>query len=234
VKIAAVADVHCTVNSRGHIRELLRDVEEADVLVLAGDLTDVGKIEEMEVLMDELSHFSLPIIAVPGNHDHEADQTDLLVAMMEWSGIHVLDGASFNIDGIEFIGTKGFCGGFGHLLVQPFGEPALKAFINATIEEVLRFERLLRNVKADHKVAVMHYAPIKETLSGEEPELFPFLGTSLFADVLDAHKVDVVFHGHAHNGSPTGFTKHKIPVYNVSRFVLARSGRTPPYFVFTL
>jgi hypothetical protein len=234
VKIAAIADIHCTVNSRGRIRELLRDVEQADVLALAGDLTDVGKVEEMEVLLDELSAFKLPIVAVPGNHDHEAEQTDLLVTMMEWHGLHVLDGASCNIDGVEFVGTKGFCGGFGKLRVQPFGEPALKNFINASIEEVMLLERLLKQIKAERKVVVMHYAPIRETLLGEEPELYPFLGTSIFADVLDAHGVDVVFHGHAHNGSPQGHTKRNIPVFNVSQFVRARAGATPPYLVFEL
>jgi hypothetical protein len=234
MKIAAIGDIHCTVNSHGQIREMLRDVEQADVLVLAGDLTDVGKAEEMEVLLEELEPFSMPIVAIPGNHDHEADQTDLLITMMKWRGIRVLDGSSCNIEGVEFIGTKGFCGGFGHLRVQPFGEPGLKTFINASIEEVMRMENVLKEVKADHKVVIMHYSPIRETLLGEEPELYPFLGTSLFADVLDAHGVDVIFHGHAHNGSPHGNTRHKIPVYNVSRFVLARTGQMPPYFVFTL
>jgi Icc-related predicted phosphoesterase len=234
VKIAAIGDIHCTVNSRGQVREMLRDVDQADVLVLAGDLTDVGKVEEMEVLMEEMADIPIPIVAVPGNHDHEADQLELLVTMLEWSGIRVLDGASCNIDGVEFIGTKGFCGGFGHVRVQPFGEPALKNFINATIEEVMILEKVLKSSHAEHKVAIMHYAPIKETLLGEEPELFPFLGASLFADVLDAHKADVVFHGHAHNGSPHGYTKHNIPVYNVSRFVRARAGMIPPYLVYTI
>ncbi len=233
MKIAAIGDVHCTVNSRGQIKELLRDVEQADVLILAGDLTDVGKVEEMEVLLEELRHLSLPVIAVPGNHDYEGEQIHLLIAMLEWSGIFVLDGTSCNIEGVEFVGTKGFCGGFGSLRVQPFGEPVLKTFINASIDEVLRLEKILKEVKAPHKIAIMHYAPIKETLEGEHPELFPFLGSSMFADVLDAHGVNVIFHGHAHNGFPHGFTKRHIPVFNVSRFVRTRLGQSP-YFLYTL
>jgi hypothetical protein len=233
MKIAAVADVHCTVNSGGSIRRLLRDAERADVLVLAGDLTDIGKKEEMEVLIEELKGFPLPIVAVPGNHDHESDQIQLLVQMMRQSGICVLNGDSCNIAGVDFVGTKGFCGGFGKLRVQPFGEPALKAFIRAGIDEVLSLEAVLKNLHAPRKVAVLHFAPIKETLLGEEPELFPFLGSSMFGDVLDTYRVDVIFHGHAHHGSPCGQTRTHIPVFNVSRFVQSRFGTTP-YFLFDL
>jgi hypothetical protein len=212
---------------------MLRDAEQADVLVLAGDLTDAGRAEEMEVLLEELSHFALPKIAVPGNHDHESDQMDLLVSMMQASGICVLDGTSCDIENVDFVGIKGFCGGFNELRVKPFGEPALKAFIMAGINEMLRLEEVLKSLSKPHKVAILHYAPIKETLLGEEPELYPFLGASIFADVLDIYGVDIIIHGHAHNGSPIGYTKSKIPVHNVSRFVRTRSGDTP-YFLFDI
>ncbi|MCL6582673.1 MAG: metallophosphoesterase [bacterium] len=225
MRIAAIGDLHCKSDSAGMIRQLLKGVDrEADILLLAGDITNLGLVEEMEVLLDELSFFSLPKVAVIGNHDHESNQIELLIKMMTESGILVLDGTSCLIDKVGIVGTKGFCGGFGKLHVQPFGEQALKNFIKTSINEASRIDKALAELNCPFRVAAMHYAPIKETLLGEEIELYPFLGSSLFADVFDRHKVDVVVHAHAHHGSPYALTPGGIPVHNVSRFVQSRFG----------
>jgi len=229
VRIAAIGDLHCQTDSRGKIRELLRGVdEEADVLLLAGDLTNVGLLEEMDVLLDELGHFDIPVVAVPGNHDHENDNIEVLLNMMRSRSIHVLDGTTFKIGNVGFVGTKGFCGG-----IQRFGERAIKAFIQATIDEVVRLENAAMSLSCPRKVGVLHYSPISGTLEGEETELFPFLGSSLFADALDRQRTNVIVHGHAHKGSPEGKTQNNTPVYNVSQFVQTRFGRRP-FFCFDL
>lgn len=223
MRIAAIGDIHCTADYPGLIKELLGDIEtKADVLVMAGDLTNTGLIEEMQVFVDGLADFSLPKVAVMGNHDHESDQVELLMKMMTTSGIIVLDSSVCEIDGVGFVGTKGFCGGFDDRRVRPFGESALKAFIQTTVEEVVRLENALERLGASRKVAILHFAPVRETLQGESPELYPFLGSSLFADALDRHAISFAVHGHAHHGSLQGFTPKKIPVYNVARFVLSR------------
>ncbi|RJR48225.1 MAG: metallophosphoesterase [Desulfobacteraceae bacterium] len=228
MRIAAIGDLHCQRDSRGKIKELLRGIdEEADVLLLAGDLTNVGMMEEMEVLLGELDSLRLPIVAVPGNHDHESDHIEVLLNMMRSRGIHVLDGTSFQVGEVGFVGTKGFCGGFGNLRIQPFGERAIKGFIQATIDEVVRLENAAMGLSCARKVGVLHYSPISATLQGEEPELFPFLGSSLFADALDRQGTNAIVHGHAHKGSPEGRTSNNTPVYNVSQFVQARFGRRP-------
>jgi Icc-related predicted phosphoesterase len=234
MRIAAIGDLQCEVDSVGLVTHLLDGIEdEADLLVMAGDLTNTGLPEEMEILLKELKSIPLPKIAVAGNHDHESGQIDLLTEMMESSGINFLNGTTCEINGVGFVGVKGFCGGFGDLLVKPFGEQALKIFINTTVEEALRIEEATTTLKTRHKVAILHYAPIKETIEGESPEIYPFLGTSLLADALDGHGVDVIFHGHAHNGSPHGLTPGGIPVYNVARFVRSRLGGRA-YYIFDL
>jgi len=233
VRIAAIGDLHCQTDSRGKIRELLSGVNEADVLLLAGDLTNVGLLEEMDVLLDELGHFDLPVVAVPGNHDHENDNIEVLLNMMRSRSIHVLDGTTFELGDVGFVGTKGFCGGFANLRIQPFGERAIKAFIQATLDEVVRLEKAAMSLSCRRKVGILHYSPISATLEGEEPELFPFLGSSLFADALDRQGTNVIVHGHAHKGSPEGKTQNNTPVYNVSRFVQTRFGRRP-FFCFDL
>jgi len=228
MKIAAIADLHCRQNSEGAIRPLLDGVEEAaDALVLAGDLTDTGLREEITVLENELAGLDLPIIAVLGNHDHESDQADALTEMLCKIGVQVLDGTVCEVGDVGFVGTKGFCGGFDDLFIHPFGERALKTFIQASLDEAVRLENALVKLRCPHKIAVLHYAPIKETLVGEPLELYPFLGSSRLANALDRHHVDAIFHGHAHHGSPAGHTAGGTPVYNVCRFVRASRGERP-------
>lgn len=228
MRIAAIADFHCRANSPGTIRPLLDGVgREADLLVVAGDLTDTGLPVEIDVLKEELSTVSIPIIAVLGNHDHENDQAEALVEVLSGMNVTVLNGTVCEVDDVGFVGTKGFGGGFGERLVQPFGERALKTFIEACIEESVRLENALSKLDCERKVAVLHYAPVKETLAGEPAELYPFLGSSRLANALDRHGVDLVVHGHAHHGSPEGRTSGGIPVHNVSRFVQRRSGSRP-------
>ena len=232
MRVAAIGDLHCRAGSDGMVRRLLDGVEdEAEVLLLAGDLTNLGLVEEMEQLLDELSAYGMPKVAVVGNHDHESGNVDMLVAMMKEAGIVVLDGDVHELGGVEFVGMKGAWGGFGVHRLQPFGERLLKEYIMASIHEAGRLEDALQRLRGDRRVALLHYAPVAATLQGENPEIYPFLGFSLLADALDRHGVDIVVHGHAHHGSPEGSTPGGIPVRNVSRYVLSRTRHTT-YCVF--
>lgn len=223
MRIAAIGDLHCTVESRGRTRRLLAGVEEAaDVLCLAGDLANVGLPEEMEVLLEDLRGLTLPIVAVVGNHDHENDQCPGLTEMMRQAGVCVLDSTVCEIGEAAFVGTKGFCGGFGKRQIAVFGEQALKTFVLTSEEEAERLGAAARTMRAEKRVALLHYAPIRDTLRGESEELYPFLGASRLADVLDRSGVNVIFHGHAHHGSPEGRTPGGALVFNVARFVLER------------
>lgn len=226
MRIAAIADLHCRVNST--LTPLFEGIEErADLLIVAGDLTDTGLPAEMSVLLGELKRVSLPILAVVGNHDHENDKAEELCSMLHDTGVLVLEGNAIEIEGVGFIGTKGFCGGFDDRLVQPFGERAIKDFIRIGIDEAISLENAVTKLQTERKVAVLHYAPISQTLIGESPELFPFLGSSRLASALDRHGVNVIVHGHAHHGSPEGKTPGGIPVYNVCRFVQQRCCNRP-------
>lgn len=232
MRIAAAADLHFTPESPERIWEAMSRVrDEADVLVLAGDLTNFGKPQEMELLLGSLVRLRLPIVAVLGNHDYESGQQDELAQMMTAEGIRVLDGTAHERDGVGFAGTKGFIGGFGRGMLTPFGEPEIKAFVQAAIDESLKLERALSQVRADKRVVVVHYAPIPETVTGESPEIFAYLGTSRMAEVIDRHGADIVFHGHAHHGRLDGATSAGIPVHNVAlSLIMEKEGK--PYRVF--
>lgn len=225
VRIAAVADVHCDEQAHGMLAESLREVnDQADALVLAGDLTTVGKVAEARALVSELRDIRVPIVAVLGNHDYELDQDAAIAEVMRDAGIHVLDGTGVVLElagqRVGFAGAKGFCGGFGRYLVAPFGEQSLKAFVKVGLREALGLADALRRLETERRVVILHYAPISETLAGESPELFPFLGNSGLCEPIDEYGADVVFHGHAHNGSLRGRTPRGIPVYNVARRIV--------------
>ncbi|MGE5137893.1 MAG: metallophosphoesterase family protein, partial [Rudaea sp.] len=201
MRIAAIADIHYRANSTGTMRQLLGDIEQkADLLVMAGDFTDTGLTSEMEVLVKDLKQIRLPMVAVLGNHDYESDQEEVLKKMMRDAGIMLLDGGAVcEFGGVGFVGTKGYAGGFGSHMIQPFGERNLKTFIQESVDEAVRLENALAKLDCAHKVGVLHYSPIVGTLEGESPELFPFLGCTRLANALDRHGVDVIVHGHAHH-----------------------------------
>lgn len=225
LRVAAIADVHCNEASHGQLQPLFAHMaEEADVLLLCGDLTDHGLTGEAHILAQELAPTSgMPVLAVLGNHDFESGKQDEITRMLADAGVMMLDGHAHVIDGVGFVGVKGFGGGFGSHVLQPWGEPAIKAFVREAVEETLKLESALSRLKTPRRVAVLHYAPIERTVQGEPPPLYPFLGSSRMEEPLNRFPVTAVFHGHAHHGSPEGRTGANVPVYNVSVPVLLRS-----------
>ena len=131
-----------------------------------------------------------------------------------------------------FAGAKGFIGGFGRGVLTAFGEPEIKAFVRASVDEALKLERGLSQLRSKKRVVVLHYSPIATTVQGEALEIFPFLGTSRLAEVIDRHGADLVVHGHAHHGTLEGRTTAGIPVYNVAITLLQAQEASAVYRVF--
>jgi len=233
MRIAATADLHFSAQTQGLLKEQLGRVrDEADVLVVAGDLTNYGRPQEMEPLVNVLVRLRLPTIAVLGNHDYECGQEAELIRMMTSEGIKVLDGTSYERDGVGFAGTKGFIGGFGRGVLTAFGEPEIKAFVKASIDEAMKLERAMSQLRSLKRVVVLHYAPIAATVSGEAPEIYPYLGSSRLAEVVDRHGAELILHGHAHHGSLNGKTTAGIPVHNVAITLLQAQQPAAAYRVF--
>jgi Icc-related predicted phosphoesterase len=228
MRIAAVGDVHCTRDSRGQLHDLFAAAgASADVLVLCGDLTDYGQPAEAEVLVGELGGANVPIVGVLGNHDHESGHADEVAQILTDGGVKVLDGDAVEIEGVGFAGTKGFAGGFGRHALGAWGEAAIKAFVQASIDEALKLETGLARLRTPSRVAVLHYAPIQETVDGEPLPIYPWLGSARLEEPIDRYGVTVAFHGHAHYGTPEGRTRGGVPVYNVSQPLLLRTDGRP-------
>jgi Icc-related predicted phosphoesterase len=236
LRLAAVADLHCTRKAADKSKNLLSAMAAgADILLLGGDLCDAGLPEEAEILAGEISNLKVPVVAVLGNHDYEAGKAPKIVEILSNAGVNVLDGKSCEIYGIGFAGAKGFAGGFGERALQPWGEPTIKVFVHEAVEEALKLESALAGLRTPNRVALLHYSPIVETVVGEPPEIFPFLGSSRLEDPLNRYPVAAIFHGHAHRGSPEGMTKAGIPVFNVAKSLLQNIiSDAPPFKIFEI
>jgi len=235
MRIAASADLHFTPQSYAKLKDQFERVrDDADVLVLAGDLTNYGQPEEMEPLLNVLVRLRVPTIVVLGNHDYESGKEEELRRMLIAGGVKVLDGSGYERDGVGFAGAKGFVGGFGRGVLTAFGEREVKEFVRASIDETMKLERGISQLRAPKRVVVLHYSPILETVQGEAPEIFPFMGTSRLAEVIDRHGADLVVHGHAHHGRLEGKTPGGAAVYNVAISLLQAQDPSRVYRVFEL
>lgn len=232
LRLAALGDIHCGAGCRGTLQPIFEAAaEQADVLLLLGDLTKYGRPEEVQLLLEELRPaLSIPVIAVLGNHDFETGNENELISILSDSGVRVLDGTSTTVDGVGFAGAKGFGGGFGRRALTPWGEPAIKAFVQASADEAMKLERALTELRTESKVVLLHYSPIHETIVGEPEQIAPFLGSTRLEEPIDRYRASIVFHGHAHYGSLQGKTKSGIPVYNVAMPLLSRHFENRPPF----
>ena len=237
LRIAAIGDLHVSKTSHGKFQPLFEQVADAaDVLVLCGDFTDYGMPDEARVLARELSSaIKVPVIAVLGNHDFESGHQDEITQILQDAGVRVLDGEVTEVQGVGFAGVKGFAGGFGRGALGPWGEPAIKQFVQVAVDEALKLEAALARLRTQSRVAVLHYAPIRGTVEGEPVEIFPYLGSSRLEEPINRYRVNAVFHGHAHRGAPEGKTATGVPVYNVAMPLLSRlHPDRPPFLILEL
>jgi Icc-related predicted phosphoesterase len=230
VRVAAVADLHCKREAPPGLRELFEQISaRADVLALCGDLTDYGLPEEAETLAKELLAVKLPIVGVLGNHDYESGRAHEVRQVLTEVGMRILDGEACEIEGIGFGGAKGFAGGFGRRTLEPWGESAIKHFVQEALDETLKLESALARLRAHERIALMHYSPIQQTVEGEPLEIYPFLGSSRLEEPLNRYQVRAAFHGHAHRGAAEGKTAGGVPVYNVSWQLLTAHSPEQPF-----
>jgi Icc-related predicted phosphoesterase len=234
LRIAATADLHYGKHSRGTLHDAFAEISRsADILLLCGDLTDYGLPEEAEELVADIrAAVRIPILAVLGNHDFESSQPEVISKVFDDAGVNVLNGEAIEVGGVGFAGIAGFGGGFGRRMLNAWGEPLIKQFVQESISHAVRLEQALGKLQTEKRIVVLHYSPIRATLEGEDPEIYAFLGSSRLEEPINRFKATAVFHGHAHNGNLDGKTSTGIPVYNVSAPALRKTGK--PYRVVEL
>jgi uncharacterized protein len=234
IRVAAAGDVHCDEVNRDELELAFRRVEgEVDLVLLAGDLTTYGELEQAEMLAEICRESEVPVYAVLGNHDWHCDRAAELSVVLADVGVHMVDRSSAvrEVDGVTvgIAGVKGFVGGFPDSQLPDFGEPLLRRVYAETTAEVEALGAGLEAIAGcDYRIALLHYAPTATTLTGEPRGIWPFLGTDRLAEPILEHRPDVVLHGHAHAGAFRGAVGD-VPVYNVAVPVLGRD-----FFVFEL
>jgi Icc-related predicted phosphoesterase len=225
IRIAAVGDLHVAADNSSTWRERLKGVNsDADLLLLAGDLTRAGTREEADALRRALGAVDIPILALLGNHDYHYDLEHAVIGAVERCGGRVLEGESAIVEvgsmRVGVAGTKGFGGGFAGACGSDFGEPEMKAYMRHTHALADGLRTALEPLKADVRIALLHYAPVPDTLAGERLEIYPFLGSYLLAEAIDAAGADLAVHGHAHAGTEKGVTAGGVHVRNVAEPVI--------------
>jgi Icc-related predicted phosphoesterase len=226
IRVAAVGDVHLGPDIAGRHRAGLATIaEEADVLLLAGDLTRHGTLDEAEVVAAEYGDLGVPVVAVLGNHDYHSDHQAEIAELLTRAGITVLEGTSVVVSTpggtLGVAGVKGFGLGFAGRCGSDFGEPEMKAFARhgrASAEHLAA--ALAALPETDVRVALTHFAPVDDTLVGEPPEIWPFLGNYLLGEAVDLHGCHLAVHGHAHAGTEKGVTDGGVRVRNVAQPVI--------------
>jgi Icc-related predicted phosphoesterase len=227
LKVAAAGDIHAGVGDGDRVRDAFRDVaNEADLIVLAGDLTQHGQVDEVCVVADACRDIDVPVVAVLGNHDWHSDRAADLAGALTRAGVVVLDRSHtiISIDGVSVgvAGVKGFVGGFGRQWAN-FGEPLFREAYAETTRDVTGLEDALQAIEpCTVRIALLHYSPVEATLVGEPERLWLVLGADRLAGPIAKHRPDLVVHGHAHHGSFEGDVDG-VPVYNVAMHVMGRA-----------
>ncbi len=227
IRIAAAGDLHASEATRGRVLDAFENVaRDADVILLAGDLTTTGEPEQAQVVADACRELDVPVFAVLGNHDFHADRADELRGLVEAAGVHVLERSwrTCTIGDLELgvVGTKGFVGGFPGSVLPDFGEPLLRQVYAETTHDAQAIAKGLQEiVHCDLRIVLLHYAPVQATVEGEPEGIQLMLGSDRLATPIAEYGADLVLHGHAHAGSFQGCIG-KIPVYNVAVHVTGR------------
>ena len=224
LRVAAVGDLHASDEHREHLERAFASLEDVDLVLLAGDLTTHGLVDEAGVLASACERARAPVAAVLGNHDHHSGLQDEIGAVLERSGVVVLDGGHVVLElagmQVGVVGAKGFVGGVPGAEIADFGERLLREVYAQTSREVEALETGLEAIAGcERRLVLLHYAPTVDTIVGEPEGIWAFLGSGRLAAPIGAHRPDVVLHGHAHHGRPSG-TIGTVPVHNVARQVV--------------
>lgn len=226
VRLAAIGDLHIRTGISEALRhDLVSLRDRVDALVVAGDITDGGRLVEAEQAADLFRDVPVPVVAVLGNHDLRCLRRAAFRRVLESAGVMLLDGDAVVLptrSGIRvgFAGVGGAGGGF-----WPAEGPAalhsraMRALAVRAKREAARLDVALDGLDADLRIAITHFAPTSSTLGREPIAKYWMLGNSELGRIIDRHHVDLVFHGHAHLGNPRGQTLGGTPVLNVASAV---------------
>jgi Icc-related predicted phosphoesterase len=218
VRIAAIGDLHIRTSiDSAYVRQLIGIEDVADLLIVPGDITNGGLIREAELAGELFHRIGIPIVGVMGNHDRRTMRRRRFISILEQAGVRMLDGNTWEFQGLGIAGVSGSGGGFWPDEPEdPVSNRAWQALAVRARREATRLDDALAQLSTTRKLALLHFAPTTSTLVGEPPIKYWLLGNSALGHVVEKHHVDLVLHGHSHIGSPYGLTPGGVPVFNVA------------------
>jgi Icc-related predicted phosphoesterase len=218
VRFAAIGDLHIrTTVPSDFVRQLIGIEDHADFLIVPGDITNGGRIQEVELAAELFQRIHIPIVGVMGNHDRRTMRRRYFISILEQAGVRMLDGDTWEYKGVGIAGVSGSGGGFWpEESADPVSNRAWQALAVRARREAARLDDALGMLDTQRRIALLHFAPTTSTLVGEPPLKYWLLGNSALGQVVEKHNVDLVLHGHAHIGSPYGRTPGGVPVFNVA------------------
>jgi Icc-related predicted phosphoesterase len=232
IRVMAVGDVHLRAETPVSVQDQLHDAASAaDIVLLAGDMTENGRPAEVERVAELMADIDAPIYAVMGNHDRRSLRRKEFRRALATGGIELLDGESTVVETgggllLGLVGVGGYGGGF-----WPDEAPDListrisQAVAVRARREAARLEAALDALAShdtDLNIVTMHYAPTTTTLGTEPMMKHWMLGNSVLGRVVDRHEVHLVLHGHAHLGNYHGVTPGGTQVRNVALPVVGK------------
>ena len=206
VRVAALGDLHYPRIPQEILQGLLTQATaQADVLLLCGDLTDYGQPDEAQRLAQAcVTYAKIPTLGVLGNHDYESRQHEEVWKILCDAGTSCSMETLVRSTVLALPVSKVLGVAYGQWALQPWGEATTKQFVREAVDEAVELESALAKLRTPQRIVVLHYLPIRDTVVGEPPEIFAFLGSSRLEEPLNRYAVTAVFHGHAHHGTPEG------------------------------
>ncbi|MGB9727825.1 MAG: metallophosphoesterase family protein [Nitrososphaeria archaeon] len=212
MKIAAVADIHAPLYLKifeESLKKLLPLKYKASLLLLAGDIVDGGKFDQLDNVKVLLDKVDVPILGCFGNNEYE-DKEDLVKEKL--SNVKFLNDELFeiNLEGfrVNIVGSRG-------VLDEPtfWQKKNVPGIDEVYRKRILKLQKISSECKGDIKILMLHYPPTLKILRGENPKFLKQMGSNRLEDLVP--KFDAVITGHAHRGQPFAEV-YGVPVYNVS------------------
>ncbi|MHA2407457.1 MAG: metallophosphoesterase family protein [Candidatus Ranarchaeia archaeon] len=215
ILVCATSDIHVPQYLEIFRRSLMRIQKNPDLFLLAGDVVDLGVIAEYVKVLDIMEEFGIQAahtFAVFGNTEYD-DTHDLLIDLVGKRVTFLNDETKvLNIRGdtIGIVGTRGVLDQPTYWQSQNLHE--IEETYNIRLQNI---KKQVQELSTKFRIFLTHYAPTYSTLKGENVRAYKFMGTSKLESTLSQLPLDLIIHGHAHQGTPTGFLGLN-PVFNVA------------------
>lgn len=217
LKILATADIHSPRFLDLFIKSLNKVKIRPDLIILAGDLVDKNNIYALKHVYEILinKYEEIPIISVFGNEEYRGFENKYreMYPVFKW-----LDDEYIILEmkelKIGIIGTRGALD-----KPTPWQSRHMPWLYNYYRELPLKISAMIdkaRSNGAKYVFLVSHYGVTYKNLEGEPRNIWPYLASSRMEKIIKDKKIDLVIHGHIHNGVRDKINIDGVEVYNVS------------------